>query len=105
MGPSSAVVPVSASSHVHDCKFVFVKDGKSYGIIACDEVSGNEKWLRGAAESATKLLDAQKLASAVLIGRAGQGDLPDFLPGGKVALVVEEDPVRAAKKAIAVLKG
>ena len=50
-------------------------------------------------------LDAHKLASAVLIGRAGQGNLPDFLPGKRVALVVEQDPNLAAKKGIAVLKG
>jgi hypothetical protein len=77
----------------------------SYGVIACDEVLGNEKWVRGAAESATRLLDAHKLAGAVLIGRAGQGNLPDFLPGKRVAVVVEQDPNLAAKKAIAVLKG
>lgn len=105
VGPSSGVVPVSASGQVHDCKFVFVKDGMSYGVIACDEVLGNEKWVRGAAESATRLLDAHKLAGAVLIGRAGQGNLPDFLPGKRVAVVVEQDPNLAAKKAIAVLKG
>ena len=103
VGPSSGVVPVSASGQVHDCKFVFVKDGMSYGVIACDEVLGNEKWLREAAESAISLLDAHKLASAVLIGRAGQRNLPDFLPGERVALVVERDPNRAAEKAIAAL--
>lgn len=94
VGPSSGVVPVSASGRVHDCKFVFVKDGRSYGVIACDEVLGNEKWLRGAAGSATKLLDAHKLAIAVLIGRVGQENLPDFLPGTRVALVVSQDANR-----------
>jgi hypothetical protein len=100
-GPSSGIVPVNASGRVHDCKFVFIRNGNSYGVIACDEVLGNEKWLRGAAESASKLWEAQKLARAVLIGRVGEGNLPDFLPRTKVALVVEKDSNCAASEAVA----
>jgi len=103
-GPSAAIVPVSTSGKVHDCKFTFIKEGKSYGVIACDEVMANDKWLRGAADSAKELLDTHKLASAVLIGREGQGNLPSHLPGTGVALVIDGDPGRAAAGAIAALK-
>lgn len=102
--PSSGIVPVSASGQVHDCKFVFTKDGKSYGVIACDEILGNEKWLRGAAESATRFLDIHKLTSAVLIGQVAQGNLPNYLPGSRVTLTVGGDALRAATAAIVALK-
>jgi len=101
VGPSSGSVPVNASGRVHDCRFVFIRDGNSYGVIACDQVLGNEKWLRGAAESAAKFWEAHKLARAVLIGRVGEGNLPEFLPKTKVALVVEKNSDRAASEAVA----
>jgi hypothetical protein len=104
-GPSLGVVAVRDSGHVHDCKFVLVKDGKSCDVIACDQVLSNEEWLRGATESAAELLDTHKLTSAVLIGRNGEENVPDFLLGKRVALVVDQNSNRAARKAIAALKG
>ena len=88
------------SDQVHDCKFVFVRDGKTLGVVTCDEVLGHEKWLDGAAKSAREFLEARKLDRAVLIGRRRKGDVPEFLPGTQVALVIEQDATSAAGKAI-----
>jgi hypothetical protein len=98
--PSSGAVLVQASDQVHDCKFVFVKDGKTVGVVACDEVLGNEKWLSGAAKSAREFLEGRKLDRAVLIGRRAEGNLPEFLPETQVALVIGQDPASAASKAV-----
>jgi hypothetical protein len=98
--PSSGAVVVQASDQVHDCKFVFVKDGKTLGVVTCDEVLGHEKWLSSAAKSAQEFLEGRKLDRAVLIGRRGEENLPEFLPGTHVPLVIEQDPVFAAGKAV-----
>jgi len=97
---SSGVVLVQSSDKVHDCKFVVVKDGKTVGVITCDEVLSHEKWLSGAAKSAQEFLEGRKLDRAVLIARRGEKNLPEFLPGIQVALVIEQDPTSAASKAV-----
>ena len=97
---SGGAVLVQTSDKVHDCKFVFVKDGTTVGVVTCDEVLGNEKWLNGAAKSAREFLEGRKLDRAVLIGRRAEGNIPEFLPETQVALVIEQDPTSAASKAV-----
>ena len=90
---------------VHDCRFVFVSDAATYGVIACDQIKTATKWLRGAAESSDKFSMTHELSRAVLVGRAQDGTLPEFLPGGRVAVIVDSDPHRAAERALANLEG
>ena len=54
VSPSSGIVPVSASDRVPDCIFLFLKNGKRLGVIACDEILGDQKWLEETATSARK---------------------------------------------------
>src|SRR5262249_53272168 len=87
--PSSGIVLVPASDQVYDCRFVFARDGKTLGVIACDEVFSNEKWLNSAAARGQEFLQARKLDKAVLIGRLAEPNLPDSLPKTPITLVIE----------------
>lgn len=67
-----------------------------FTVIACGEVSGDTKWLKDTATNARKILEGNKIEGAVLITRIATGSVPDFLTGTGVALVVEDEPNRAA---------
>jgi hypothetical protein len=105
VSPNSGTVPVSSSGKVHDCFFLFVRNGKRVGVIACDEAFGDQEWLDGTAKSAQALLERNRVESAVLMARFGNGTVPDFLPQTSVAMVVDHDSNRIAKKATAKITG
>jgi hypothetical protein len=82
---------------IHDCKFIFSLRRGVYGVVACDEVKGAAQWLDGAAKSVGKFSASHGLSRAVLVGQYANGKVPDYLPGGNIVLVVDDDPHRAAE--------
>ena len=86
---------------IHDCKFVFPLRRGVYGVVVCDEVKGAAQWLDGATESVGKFSTSHGLLRAVLVGQSSNGKVPNYLPGGIVALVVDDDPYRAAERVVA----
>ncbi len=103
--PASAVVPISPSDRLHDSVFVFLKDGKRIGVIASDEVFGDQKWLEEAAKNAQRVVETHRIERAVLIARIRNGAVPDSLPGTNVPVVVDLHPIRAANRATERLTG
>jgi hypothetical protein len=93
-----------SSEAVFDCKFIFTSDEGTYGVVACDEIKAATKWLEGAAESCDKFSMAHALSCTVLVGKIQDATPPSFLPGDKVAVIVDSDPYRAAERAFASLE-
>lgn len=102
-GPTLVDIPVNISGQIHDCKFVFAHGGKAYGIVVCDQVVNNEKWLRVARDSVARLHVAQGLSAVALVGREVDGGCPSFLPGGNIPVIVDGDPTRLSEKAFTAL--
>jgi hypothetical protein len=98
--PSLDAMSHLSSEVVFDCKFILTSERGTYGVVACDEIKGATQWLKGAAESSEKFSTTHELSRVVLVGRSHDGRLPKVLPGGKVAVIVESNPYRAAERAL-----
>jgi hypothetical protein len=98
-GPSQAYAYVNTAGTVHDCKFVYQMGGKNFGVVTCEDVYMNRKWLTGARKSIEECLVQHKLSGAVLVGRIVHGELSGGFLRKKTAIVVNPDPLVASLEA------
>lgn len=67
--PETSIIPIRVNDVVHDAKIVFACKGRRYGLVLCDKLDPNSRWVREAGESAKKFATDRLLDRTVFVTR------------------------------------
>jgi hypothetical protein len=104
--PEISIIPIRTNDVVHDAKLVFSCKGRRCGVILCDKLDSNARWVSEASESARKFAADHVLERTVFVAekvvpaeasqiRTACAELPG---------VIGEDAKRVAEGAISELR-